>query len=287
MFLLHGEAKYIDVMERVLYNGLISGVSLEGDCFFYQNLLESRGRHERSPWFEVACCPGNIVRFIPSFPGYIYAKRDDNLYVNLFVQSNTNVELKNQTVSLSQETRYPWEGNVQINVDPEEEGEFAVHVRIPGWAQGQPVPSDLYRFLDEHVNDVDIRVNGTLYPIEMEYGFAKLKRKWKQGDRIELNLPMPVRRVQSHENVQDNQGKIALQRGPIVYCFEGADNVGQVLGRALLDGSRLETQFLPDFLGGLVVIKSIAVDKSPLTAIPYYSWAHRGAGEMVVWIHHE
>jgi len=227
------------------------------------------------------------VRFIPSFPGYIYAKKDDNLYVNLFVQSKANIELKNQTVRLSQETRYPWEGNVQINVHPEEEGEFAVYVRIPGWAQGQPVPSDLYRFLDEHANDVDIRVNGTPYPIGMENGFAKLKRKWKQGDRIELNLPMPVRRVQSHENVQDNHGKIALQRGPIVYCFEGVDNADRVLDRSLPDDSSLETEFFPDLLGGLVVIKSTALDKSPITAIPYYAWAHRGAGEMAVWIHHE
>ncbi len=287
MFLLHGEAKYIDVMERVLYNGLISGISLKGDCFFYQNPLESTGRYERSPWFEVACCPGNIVRFIPSFPGYIYAKTDDNLYINLFVQSRANIEFKNQTVQLNQETRYPWEGNVQITVDPEEEGEFVVHVRIPGWAQGQPVPSDLYLFLDEHANDVDIRVNGMPYPIEMENGFAKLRRKWKKGDRIELNLPMPIRRVQSHENVQDNQGKIALQRGPIVYCFEGVDNVDRVLDRSLPDSSSLETEFLPDLLGGLVVIKGRFSDKSPLTAIPYYAWAHRGAGEMAVWINHK
>jgi DUF1680 family protein len=287
MFLLHGEAKYIDVMERVLYNGLVSGVSLEGDCFFYQNPLESKGRIERSPWFEVACCPGNIVRFIPSFPGYIYAKKDDNLYVNLYVQSKADIELKNQTVRLSQETLYPWEGNVQISVDPEEEGEFAVHLRIPGWAQGHPVPSDLYRFVDEHANNVEIRVNGVPYPFEMEKGYVPLSRKWKAGDRIELVLPLPVRRVQSHENVQDNQGKIALQRGPIVYCFEGADNADRVLDRVLLDDSSLETEFLPDLLGGLVVIKGISADKSPLTAIPYYAWAHRGPGEMAVWLRRE
>jgi DUF1680 family protein len=287
MFLLHGEAKYIDVMERTLYNSLISGVSLNGDRFFYQNPLESKGRRERSPWFEVACCPGNIVRFIPSFPGYIYAKRDDSLYVNLFVQSRINVELMNQKVSLSQETRYPWEGNVHINVDPDEEGEFAVLIRIPGWARGQPVPSDLYRFLDEHTDDVDIRISGTPYPIERENGYAKLRRTWKKGDRIELNLSMPVRRVQSHENVQDNQGKIALQRGPIVYCFEGVDNEGRVLNRSLPDDSRWKTEFHPDLLGGLTVIKGSFSDKRPFAAIPYYAWAHRGAGEMAVWIHHE
>jgi DUF1680 family protein len=293
MFLLHGDAKYIDVMERVLYNGLISGVSLNGDCFFYQNPLESRGRRERSPWFEVACCPGNIVRFIPSFPGYIYAKKDDNLYVNLFVQSRANIELKDRTVSLSQETRYPWEGEVKIIVDPDREEEFAVHIRIPGWAQGQPVPSDLYRFQDEHANDneadmrITVNVKGTPYPFEMEKGFARLHRKWRPGDTVELRLPMPVRRVSSHANVQDNQGKIALQRGPIVYCFEGVDNADRVLDRSLPDDSRLRTEFLPDLLGGVTVIKGSFSDKSPLTAIPYYAWAHRGAGEMAVWINHE
>ena len=287
MFLLHGKAKYIDVLERVLFNGLVSGVSLEGDCFFYQNPLESRGRRERSPWFEVACCPGNIVRFIPSFPGYIYAKKDNDLYINLFVQSKANIEMKNQTVRLSQETRYPWEGNIQISVQPEKAGEFTVFVRIPGWAQGQPVPSDLYRFEDEHINSPEIQINGTPYPLKMENGFARLNRKWEAEDRIELSLSMPVRRVSSHEGVQENQGKVAIQRGPIVYCFEGADNAGQVLDLVLPDDSRLETQFLPELLGGLVVIKGNSIDNRPLIAIPYYAWAHRGAGEMAVWINRE
>jgi DUF1680 family protein len=287
MFLLHGDAKYIDVLERVLYNGLISGVSLNGDRFFYQNPLESRGKVERSPWFEVACCPGNIVRFIPSFPGYVYAKRDSSLYVNLFVQSSAKIERTGQTVRLRQETRYPWEGEVKITVDPEREEEFAVFVRVPGWAQGQPVPSDLYRFLDEQDENIGIRVNGDSFPFEMEKGFARLNRKWSPGDTIELRLPMPVRRVASHENVEDNQGKVALQRGPIVFCFEGVDNADRVLDRFLPDDSPLETEFLPDLLGGLVIVKGVSADNDPLTAIPYYAWAHRGAGEMAVWIHHE
>jgi len=264
MFLLHGNAKYIDILERILYNGLISGVSLNGDRFFYQNPLESRGRRERSPWFEVACCPGNIVRFIPSFPGYVYAKKDDNLYVNLFVQSSAKIELADQTVRLRQETRYPWEGEVKITVDPEKEEEFTVFVRIPGWAQDRPVPSNLYRFLDE-----------------------QLHRKWDPGDTIELRLPMPVRRVSSHENVKDNQGKVAMQRGPIVFCFEGADNADRVLDRSLPDDSPLETEFLPDLLGGLVIVKGLSADNNLLTAIPYYAWSHRGAGEMAVWINRE
>jgi DUF1680 family protein len=284
MFLLHGDAKYIDVLERVLYNGLISGVSLSGDRFFYQNPLESKGRRERSPWFEVACCPGNIVRFIPSFPGYIYAQKDQRLYVNLFVQSGTTVVVNGQKVSLSQETRYPWEGHVTITIDPEREEEFAVLVRIPGWAQNEPVPSDLYRFLDESAGSAAIRVNDTSYPFEMEKGFAKIRRKWKKGDRVELILPMPIRRVGSHEKVQDNQDKMALQRGPIVYCFEGVDNEGHVLDRSLAVNAPWETRFLQGQLGGLMVIEGSFSDKSPATAVPYYAWAHRGADEMAVWM---
>jgi DUF1680 family protein len=287
MFLLHGDARYIDVLERVLYNGLISGVSLEGDCFFYQNPLESRGDRERSPWFEVACCPGNIVRFIPSFPGYIYAEKDLDLYVNLYVQSEATIELKNRTVRIRQETRYPWEGEVKITVDPEKEEEFAVYVRIPGWAQEKPVPSDLYRFVEAHTNGAKIRINGKPYPFETERGFARLNRKWKPGDTIELELPMPVRQVQSHEYVQENQGKVALQRGPIVYCFEEADNVGWVIDLALPNDPQFETKFQPDLLGGVVVIKGFAADKTLFTAIPYYAWAHRGAGGMAVWIQQE
>jgi DUF1680 family protein len=285
MFLLHGDAKYIDVLERILYNGLISGVSLEGDCFFYQNPLESGGRRERSPWFEVACCPGNIVRFIPSFPGYIYAKKENDLFINLFVQSEAAIELKNQTVRITQETRYPWEGNIGITVHPEKEGEFSLFVRIPGWARGQPVPSDLYRFMDKHEENLEIRINGNPSPFDVDLGYARLDRKWMSGDRVELTLPMPVRRVQSHENVKDNLGKIALQRGPLVYCFEGVDNSGQALDLALPDSTRFNTEFLPDLLGGVMAIKGAAADNASIMAIPYHAWAHRGAGEMAVWIH--
>jgi DUF1680 family protein len=278
MFLLHGDAKYIDVLERILYNGLISGVSLEGDRFFYQNPLESKGGYQRSPWFEVACCPGNVVRFVPSFPGYIYAKKDDILYVNLFVQSSADLDLRGNPVRISQETRYPWEGTVKIAVDPEREETFGVSVRIPGWARNLPIPSDLYRFLDEKEPNIRLQVNGESYPLELDKGFVRIDRKWKAGDSIELDLPMPVRRVLSHENVQDDLGKVALQRGPIVYCFEGTDNNGHVLDLSLADDSLLKTEFLPDLLGGVTVIEGEAV------AIPYYAWAHRGGGEMAVWV---
>ncbi len=287
MFLLHGDARYIDVLERILYNGLISGVSLEGDCFFYQNPLESTGRYERSPWFEVACCPGNIVRFLPSFPGYIYSETNAELYVNLFVQSQAAIDLGNQTIKLRQETRFPWEGEVKITVRPEKEKEFAVSIRIPGWAQGRPVPSDLYRFRDERNDPVTIQVNGRSFPFTIEKGFARIHRKWKPGDTIELSLPMPVRMVTSHESVQGNQGKVAIQRGPIVYCFEETDNPGRVLELSLPDDPSFEFKFLPDFLGGLVVVKGQTAEKHPFAAVPYSAWAHRGAGEMTVWVYRD
>jgi DUF1680 family protein len=278
MFLLHGEARYIDVLERVLYNGLISGVSLEGDRFFYQNPLESGGGYERSPWFEVACCPGNIVRFVPSFPGYIYAKEDDCLYVNLFVQSQADLNIKGHPVQIRQETRYPWEGAVKITVDPDQEAAFEVLVRIPGWTRNLPIPSDLYYFLDKPEQDTKLLVNGRSYPLEMDRGFARIRRTWKARDTVELDFPMPVRRVLSHANVQDNRGKVALQRGPLVYCFEGADNNGHALDLSLSDDSPLKTEFRSGLLGGVTVIEGEAV------AIPYYAWAHRGAGEMAVWV---
>jgi hypothetical protein len=217
----------------------------------------------------------------------VYAKRDNSLYVNLFVESTAKIELANQAVRLHQETRYPWKGEVKITVDPEREEEFVVFIRIPGWAQDQPVPSDLYRFLDEQGENIVIRVNGNSVPFETEKGFVRLHRKWSPGDTIELSLPMPVRRVSSHENVEDNQGMVALQRGPIVFCFEGVDNADRVLDRSLADDSPLETEFLPDLLKGVVIVRGVSADKSPFRAIPYFAWAHRRAGEMAVWIHRE
>jgi len=296
LFLLHGEAKYIDVLERTLYNGLISGVSLAGDLFFYQNPLESAGKYGRSPWFEVACCPGNIVRFVPSIPGYIYATRDDLIYLNLFVASSANIEVNGIRVNLTQETRYPWEGKVRISVEPEKSGDFAIHVRIPGWAQGQPVPSDLYAFLDKNRDEAVLKVNGAQVALDMDKGYARIKRTWKKGDIVELDLPMPVRKVQANDAVKDDAGKIALQRGPVVFCAEGVDNGGHVLDLALPDNAVFRAEFRPDLLRGVEVLKGTATEltkdkdgkivsqkEQDFIAVPYYAWAHRGVGEMAVW----
>jgi len=297
LFLLHGDARYIDVMERVLYNGLISGVSLSGDRFFYQNPLESKGKYERSPWFEVACCPGNITRFIPSFPGYVYAQRNGILYVNLFVGDTAKIIVENNSVEIKQETRYPWEGVVKITIDPERSAEFTLNIRIPGWAQNLPVPSDLYRYMRKRNEDVKLTVNGNPFTMDIERGYARIRRRWRRGDVVELDFPMPVRRVICNENVKDNRGKVALERGPLVYCAEWVDNGGGVLDLLLPDSIELESKYQEDMLGGIVIIKGkvFELKKSDdgkftgridreLIAIPYYAWAHRGEGEMAVWL---
>jgi DUF1680 family protein len=292
LFLLHGDAKYIDVLERTLYNGLISGLSLSGDLFFYPNPLESNGKYTfnqgeatRKPWFDCACCPVNLARLLPSIPGYVYAHKKSVLYINLFVEGEGRVDLKNTSVKVSQKTDYPWDGHIHINIDPETEREFEVLVRIPGWARDEPVPSDLYAFSNPQENKVVLRVNSETWPLDLDKGFAKIHRKWQGGDTIELDLPMPVRRVVAHHSVEDNQAKVALQRGPLVYCFEGIDNGRHILNRSLPDDMDFAAKFQPDFLGGIVVIQDSAPDGSAqLTAIPYYAWSHRGVGEMSVWL---
>ncbi len=297
LFLLHGEAKYIDVLERVIYNGFLSGISLSGDKFFYPNPLASDGKHQRSPWFGCACCPTNIVRFMPSLPGYAYAHRGDIVYVNLFVGGSATIKMDDNTVRLRQETRYPWDGDVKITVEPKRSKEFAIYVRIPGWAQNQPVPSDLYRYLNKSRKKVTLKVNGKPFALDMDKGFTRIRRKWKKGDVVKLTLPMPIRRVLSHENVKDNAGKAALQRGPIVYCAEWPDNGGRVSNLVLPDDAALRPEYHKDMLSGVAVIRGKAsssysskdgkytvTKEQDFAAIPYYAWAHRGKGEMAVWL---
>jgi DUF1680 family protein len=297
LFLLHGESKYIDVMERVLYNGLLSGVSLSGDRFFYQNPLESAGRYQRSPWFEVACCPPNMTRFLPSLPGYVYATQNDTVFVNLFVGSTGRVEVGRRKVVLVQDTRYPWDGDVKITVSPEGgSGEFEIAVRIPGWARNEAVPGGLYRFMDRNDDRPSLRVNGKSVALGPETAYARIRRTWKVGDTIELSLPMPVRRVAANELIQADAVMVALERGPIVYCAEGVDNGGDVLDLVLPDAAKLQSVFRPDLLNGVQVIKAPATvypttkdgkteaKSLELLAVPYYAWANRGAGEMAVWL---
>ena len=296
MFLTHGDAGYIDVLELSLYNAALSGVSLEGDRFYYPNVLESTGQYERSPWFGCACCPSNVARFVPMIPGFAYAVRDDDVYVNLFLGSDATVETAGNRVRLVQQTRYPWEGDVTITVEPDREEQFAVLLRIPGWASNRPVPSDLYSVVREVPLGVSLKVNGQAAPLEMAHGFARVERRWKPGDTIELTLPMPVRRIVSHPEVRTNHGKVALQRGPLVYCLEGVDNDGAVLDVVIPDDAELAAEWQGDLLGGVVTISGqaetarrtldgrIVPDASrPFTAVPYYARAHRGRTAMTVW----
>jgi DUF1680 family protein len=287
MFLLHGHGKYLDVLERTLYNGFLSGISLSGDTFFYPNPLESDGEYEfnsdgsatRNPWFECSCCPTNVVRFVPSLLGYVLAHRDDTLYVNLYVAGRGQVDLPGGRVYINQETNYPWDGAIKLTVEVEQEADFTLALRIPGWALGRPLPSDLYHYLDSSAQDVSISVNGEAVAVDMDKGFAGIERRWRAGDVVELELPMPIRRVLSHEAVKENRGKVALERGPIVYCAEGIDNGGLALGLELPDALELASHHEPALLGGVTVIKGAS-----LTLIPYYAWSHRGVGEMAVWL---
>jgi hypothetical protein len=314
MFLLHGDAKYIDVLERALYNNVLDGVSLDGKEFFYPNPLESRGNDVRSTWFDCSCCPTNICRFIPSVPGYTYATRDDALYVNLFVEGATKVALAGGEVRVEQTTRYPWEGHVEITIQPQAAPQkFAVHVRVPGWARGEVFPSDLYRYLDKSEDKPTLAVNGEAVEIVPQHGYAVIDREWKSGDKITLDLPMPVRRVVANELVEADRGRVAIVRGPIVYCVEWPDVAdGKVLSLILPDDASLATEFRNDLLGGVQIVTGEAKrsdrdasrmsagdatasadnhDVEPantvpiqFTAIPYYAWAHRGKGEMAVWL---
>lgn len=296
MFLLHGDAKYIDVLERTLYNGLISGVSMDGRTFFYPNVLETTGE-SRSPWFGCACCPSNITRFIPSLPGYIYAQKEGALYVNLFISNQTTVTPAGAPVQVTLTTGYPWDGKIKIALSPKKQTRFALKIRIPSWAEQAPVPSNLYHFLDSAQGAVTILLNGKSADYSTEQGYAVISRDWKRKDVIEVNLPMSVRRVLANEKVEQDSGKTALQRGPIVYCAEWVDNDGGVLNRILPDEADLQAVFEPHLLGGVTVLKgtapalhiaenkqSVYTDLQAFTAIPYYARAHRGEGAMAVWM---
>ncbi len=297
LFLLHGDARFVDVLERIMYNGLISGVALDGKSFFYQNPLQASGKTGRSEWFSVACCPPNLARFLASVPGYVYAVKDDALYVNLFMANTAAVTVRSRPVTVRQETRYPWDGAVRIAVDPATAGEFTVQVRIPGWARNQAVPTDLYRFQDQSKEMPALKINGAPVSLTLDKGYVRIRRTWKKGDVVDLSLPMPVRRVLAHEGVKEDAGKAALQRGPIVFCVEGPDNGGRVLNIALPDAAQLDAEFRPELLMGVTVIKGKGVvlgrdasgnvtsqTERDFVAIPYYAWANRGRSEMAVWL---
>ncbi len=297
MFLLTGESKYYDVLERTLYNALLSGVSLSGDRFFYPNPLESHGQHERSAWFGCACCPSNICRFLPSIPGFVYATGDNQVFVNLYMQNEGLVELSGNKIRISQKTDYPWSGKVEISISPEAAANFGVALRIPGWARGEAGPTDLYTFEKSAKPDFVLTLNGQNVPYEVKNGYALIQRVWKPGDRIQLELPMMIQKIHANANIKSDIDRVALQRGPIVYCLEWPDNPdGHVTSLVLDEKAEMQATFIPDLLNGVEVItakgtsvrqtlKGIeAGENQGITAIPYCAWANRGAGEMLVWI---
>jgi uncharacterized protein len=298
MFLLHGDSKYIDVMERSLYNNVASGVSLDGRLFFYPNPLESDSKFKfnvgslgRQAWFDCSCCPTNVCRFMSSIAGYIYAHGQNNLYVNLFIGSKTQIEMSGgKQVTVTQETRYPWDGNVTIRIDPAEKSAFNLCVRVPGWVLGRPVPGDLYTYRSAIPAKFTIGVNGKKVNYEMKNGYAVINRAWEKGDIIEYSLPMEIHQVVANPQVKDDMNKIALERGPLVYCVEGTDN-HSLNDLIFSDDMQLTTNFEPDLLMGIQVIhgKYTGTERSgsgvyDFMAIPYYSWDNRGDTPMKVWI---
>lgn len=298
MFLLHGDSKYMDVFERTLYNGFLSGVGMSGDRFFYPNPLATDGKtkfnqgsNERAPWFDCSCCPVNIVRFIPSLSGYVYAVSESSVHVNLYLGGEGAFEVGGVPLRIEQETRYPWEGQVELTLHTPTKTQIALHLRLPGWAAGRPVPSDLYEYENPESPEIRIRINGEMIEYPVVKGYAVLDRSWNEGDRVEIEFPMPVRRVRSHPLATANTGRVAFERGPIVYCAEGIDHGGRVENLILAEEVQLTPEWRADLLNGVMVLtgsvkakQTSGGEERPFLAIPYYSWNHRGPCEMAVWL---
>ncbi len=301
LFLATGNSAYVDVLERSLYNNVLAGVAKEGNRFFYVNPLAADGQRkfnhglaERFPWTGCPCCPVNLVRFIPRIGDYFYAIRGDEVFVNLYGQGQARIRVSAGELAIRQDTLYPWKGQVGITVTSAPQQELALHLRIPGWARGRPLPSDLYRYTDASSEPVTVRLNGRAVDSSEQNGYAVIRRRWKEGDRVELDLPMPVRRVLAHEQVKEDAGHVAVERGPLVYCLEGVDHGGQALTLILPDEAKLTTRDRPDLLGGVTVVEALGrrvtggsfrgEETAALRFIPYYAWNHRGVGPMAVWI---
>ena len=315
LFLLHGESKYYDVLERTLYNGLISGVSMDGGTFFYPNPLESAGQHKREPWFGCACCPSNICRFLPSLPGYVYAVKGRDVYVNLFLSNSSALDVQGKRVALSQETQYPWNGDVALRIDRNKAGVFNLKIRVPSWALNRPLPSDLYYYSDNLCPKYTITVNGEKAEGSIgSDGYFSIRRKWNAGDKVCIHFDMDVRTVKANDKVEADKGEVCIERGPLVYCAEWRDNGFDINGMLIGRDNRFSLSSLPysDFLdkdnarklslykGQAVTtistpVQSLSYDASgrlaakdeKLTLIPYFAWCHRGSGNMKVWLPQE
>jgi uncharacterized protein len=288
LFMLTGNSKYYDIIERTLYNGLISGISLDGTTFFYPNPLESdaiynfnQGSCTRASWFDCSCCPTNLIRFIPSVPGLIYAVQADTCFVNLYISNKADLELSGDKVQLTQESSFPWGGAVRLTIDTEQPADFTLKLRIPGWSRNEVLPGDLYSYADEAPETYLVKHNGIPVQTGLKKGYLTLTGNWKKGDIVEINFPMSVRKVQTNEKVAANKGLLALEYGPVVYCIEEKDN-------PRFDAIKLKTsleivpEWNPCLLGGVNLLKG-----DNFTAVPYYAWSNRGVNRMKVWLESE
>ena len=295
LFLLHGDAKYFDVLERTLYNGLISGVSLDGGSFFYPNPLSSNGKYSRKPWFGCACCPSNVSRFIPSLPGYVYAVKNDQVYVNLYLSNKAELKVDKKKILLEQETSYPWNGDIRLKITQGNQ-DFTMKLRIPGWVRGNVLPGDLYSYTDNQKPAYQVSVNGQTVESDVNDGYLSIARKWKKGDVVEVHFDMIPRIVKANPKVEADHGRVAVERGPIVYCAEWPDNRFNVHSILLNQHPQFKVTDKPELLYGIRQIttdaQALSYDKAgklvtkdvELTLIPYYAWAHRGEGDMEVWL---
>ena len=295
---LTGESKYIDVLERSLYNGALDGLSLSGDRFFYGNPLASRGQHQRREWFGTACCPANIARLVASLGDYIYAKNDNGIWINLFVGSNTKQVIGKNEITITQQTNYPWDGKVKVTVDPSKRGRFNIRIRIPGWSRAMPVPGDTY-FVNFSVPQslMPVTINGKPIAYEQENGYMVISREWKKGDIVEFEFLMNSHLVTSRKEIKQNENRVAIERGPLVYCIEGADNDNKAWNILLPENTTFTTTNQKVLDEPIVAIQatvpvvqvsndgnSINTVSKQITAIPYYVWANRGKNEMQVWL---
>ena len=297
MFLMTGESKYIDVLERTMYNNILDGVSLSGDHFFYPNPLASNGQHARSEWFGCACCPPNVSRFLPSMPGYIYAQKRNDLYVNLYVSSQTTFLTGNSEVEISQQSGFPWQGNVELRVKSEKESNATIHLRVPGYINGQPAPGGLYSYLNETKPSIELMVNGQIQEFEVDKaGYIQLEKSWKD-DLLQIKFPFEVHKIKARPEVTADLEKYAVERGPLLYCVEWPDVPnGKALGQ-VFDENQIWSPVQSQKLGGIIALsgESKTVRKTldgqmaaegiqTVQLIPYHLWNNRGAGEMSVWL---
>lgn len=288
LFQLTGEAKYADIIERTLYNGLIAGISLDGTQFFYPNPLESDGEYTfnhgaatRQPWFDCSCCPTNLIRFIPSIPEHIYAKNSNSLYVNLFISNKAQISLDKQALNIELQTNYPYDGKITLHVSPTKPSTFSLNLRIPGWVRNEVTPGNLYSYRSNSTDNIVLKVNGKNEPIVMKNGYAVISKKWKKGDVVSIEFPMEIKQVIANEMVEEDRNKIAFEYGPLVYCAEETDN-------GTLDEVRIPNNIrfnIEDFsvLDEKTKALTTNIGGKTLTLIPYFAWSNRGIGEMKVW----